>query len=186
MTKIIRILIALAFSMLAISAIFFFSEQKGVDSHQESGKVAAKLAETITTSSGKKYSENELKTLERALDYPIRKCAHLFIYFCLGFILYLSVVFIQKNKRNPLFILLCLFIIIAVATADEINQLFKEGRGSSAVDVLIDTIGGAAGIYFYYIVTDFIGHVKSLFVKPQKTNDVEKAEVKNEPEKTEA
>lgn len=168
MTKIIRILIALAFCLIAVSAIFFFSEQKGSTSHMESGRFAAKLSEMITSSSDTKFSATDRIILTKALDFPIRKCAHLFIYFCLGFILYLSAVFIQKDKRNPVFILICLLLVIAVASADEINQMFKEGRGSSALDVLIDTIGGAAGIYFYYIITDFIGHVRSLFDRSEK------------------
>ena len=166
MNKLIRVLIALAFSMLAISAIFFFSEQNGSASHQESNQLATKLAEEITSLSTKtSFPNNEKNTVARALNHPLRKCAHLLIYFCLGFILYLSAVFIQAGKRKPVFILVCLLIIIMVACADEINQFFTEGRGSSVKDVLIDTVGGALGIYFYYIITDFIGHVKDLFRK---------------------
>lgn len=169
MTKAIRILIAVAFSLLVISAIFFFSEQKGGDSHKESGKIAEKLSEMIVSASKENsYTDYQKKTLTIALDRPIRKFAHLFIYFCLGFILYLSAVFIQKDKRRPIFILVCLFIVIGIAFVDEINQFYTEGRGSSMKDILIDTAGGAAGIYFYYIITDLIGHIKSLFKKQEQ------------------
>ena len=175
MSRIIRIFIALAFSLIAISVIFFFSEQNGSASHKESGKFASVLAEEITSASTKiSFTEEEKKTVARALNYPLRKCAHLMIYFGLGFILYLSVVFIQTGKRKPIFILICLFIIIAVASADEINQFYTEGRGSSIKDVFIDTAGGAAGIYFYYIITDFIGHVKKLFYRQDGINKTDK------------
>ena len=162
MTKIIRILIALAFCLIAVSAIFFFSEQKGSESHIESSHVAAKLVEMITSSSKEGFTNDEKKVITRALDYPLRKCAHLFIYFCLGFILYLSSVFIHKDKHRPIFILICCIIVIVIAFVDEINQFYTAGRGSSFKDVLIDTVGGMAGIYFYYIITDFIGRVKNL------------------------
>ncbi len=166
MTKAIRILIAAAFLLLAVSGIFFFSEQKGSDSHKESGKIAEKLAEKmIYMSEEEGYNEYQKQILVKALDRPIRKCAHLFIYFCLGFLIYISAVFIQKDKRKPIYILVCVFIIIAIAFADEVNQFYTEGRGSSITDIFIDIAGGAAGMYFYYIITDFFGHVKSLFKK---------------------
>ena len=170
MSKAIRILIAVACSFLVISAIFFFSEQSGGESYSQSTKVASALAKAITSMANDKFSERDLKTLEKALNLPVRKMAHLSIYFGLGFVLYLSVIFVLKGKSRPVFIWACLLVVIAVATADEINQYFQEGRGSSATDVLIDTVGGALGIYFYYIITDFVGHVKNLFKKKESNS----------------
>jgi VanZ family protein len=163
MSKTIKILIALACSLLVVSAIFFFSEQSGEESHEKSGKVASSLAKTIADMSNGAIKDYELRYIEKALDYPVRKFAHLSIYFGLGFVFYLSAVLIQNGKKRPLFILVCLVLVVLVASADEINQFFKDGRGASFKDVLIDTAGGALGVYFYYILTDFAGHVKALF-----------------------
>ena len=170
MTKTIRVLIAIACTMIAVSAIFFFSEQSGTESHEVSSKAAEGIAHMMTDNSSRSFSEKDMKILVNALDYPIRKIAHLSIYFFLGFVMYISVVFVQKEKMRPALILPCLLFVILVATADEVNQFYNEGRGSSPADVLIDTVGGALGIYFYYMITDFIGHVKKLF---RKQGDIE-------------
>ena len=71
----------------------------------------------------------------------------------------------KKYLSLMLVLALMLTSVSFVASADEINQYFKDGRGSSVSDVLLDTIGGTLGIYFYYIVTDFIGHVRGLLGK---------------------
>ena len=162
MKKNVRILFAVIIIMITISAIFFFSEQTGNDSHAESMQVAGKIAELIASNSEQTFSENDIQIISKALNHPIRKLAHIFIYFCLGFVTYASTVLIQTKKKRPSYILLCLLIVISVAFADEINQFYSGGRGSSVTDVVIDTAGGVLGIYFYFIITDFAGHIKAL------------------------
>ena len=165
MKKTIRIIIAMLFWAIAIVVIFFFSDQDGDTSHIESGQVSKKAAEVITSMTESAFSEREVKTVARALEKPIRKCAHLLIYFSLGLILHLALRFVLWGEKHPKLVFLCLFIVFAVACADEINQYYNKDRGSSVADVFLDTIGGAAGIYFYFFVTDLIGHIKNLFKK---------------------
>ncbi len=171
MIKSIRIIIAVLCSLVVISGIFFFSEQSGGQSHAESGKVAEIIAKAITAPVRDNYSDKEIKVLVKALDYPVRKLAHLSIYFCLGLVSYLSMLFIWKGERKQIFILVCIGIVIVVAATDEINQFYKDGRGASVTDVFIDTVGGILGIYFYYFITDFVRHLKSLLHYKEKKND---------------
>ena len=171
MSKSIRIMVALTCSLLVVLAIFFFSDQSGGESHAKSGKVAEKLAKIIEASSGNYYSEKELHRLEKALDYPVRKVAHFLIYYCLGFVTYISILFVQKWKRNHRYVLFSLLLVLIVAIADETHQLFIAGRGASVSDVMIDCFGGLLGVYSYYIFTDFFRRVINLFKKKETTDD---------------
>ncbi len=159
--KAIKIMVILFFISLSIAAIFFFSDQTGDNSHTESRLVADRIAEFITSDSENAATNKEIEIISRALDKPIRKLAHLFIYFCLGFIVFTSVRVLGLGKSRPVCILFCILFVVAIASADEFNQMFKEGRGASLKDVVIDTVGGTIGIYFYFIITDFIKRFKA-------------------------
>ncbi len=166
MPRVYKILVTVAVILLSISAIFFFSEQSGTDSHTESLKVA-KIAATgiLRMTPSVNCNSSEINKLALLLDYPIRKLAHLFIYFMLGFIAYAGTRFALENKFRPLFALIIILLIFIVACADEINQYYSVGRGAAFSDVIIDTIGGIMGIYFFHILKDFASHVKQLFHK---------------------
>ena len=162
----IRILLVTAVALIGIAAIFFFSDQSGTDSHNTSHKFAEKAAEGIVKMypSGK-INQNVVTTVAKVLDYPIRKLAHLFIYFMLGLLFYTGLRFILGEKIRPAYALIVIFMVFLVACADEINQYFSAGRDASFKDVIIDTVGGTFGLYFFHIIKDFISHMKSLFRK---------------------
>lgn len=166
MPKLFRILLASAMILLSVAAIFFFSEQSGTASHRSSQKVAEWTADGLIQmhpSSG--YTLSDFKTISKVLEYPIRKLAHLCIYFILGLMVYLGLRFVLAEKMRPRYALFVVLLVFLVACADEINQYYSGGRGASFSDVILDTCGGALGMYFFHIVKDFISHIKALFRK---------------------
>ena len=70
-------------------------------------------------------------------DFVLPKTVHLIEYAVLGFLL------LWATRRDGLAFLLGL----AYAASDEVHQRFVEGRHGSALDVVIDSIGLAVGIY---------------------------------------
>ena len=168
MPKLVKIFLAIAVALISIAAIFFFSEQSGSVSHSSSMKVAERVAEDLVKMSPSAQNTNGIVLLSKALDYPIRKLAHLFIYFMLGLIIYLCLRFVLAEKVHPSYAFLVIIFVFLVACADEINQHFTVGRGASFKDIILDTIGGTLGIYFFNMIKDFIMHIRSLFRKKAK------------------
>jgi VanZ family protein len=72
-----------------------------------------------------------------AIDIVLSKGAHLTEYAVLGFLL------VWATRREGAALLLG----IAYAASDEVHQHFVPGRHGSALDVVIDTVGLAVGIY---------------------------------------
>ena len=59
----------------------------------------------------------------------------------------LFVIWSQWIPRNRVFCCLILAWVFLSAGADEIHQLFVNGRDGNMMDVLIDTLGGAFGLF---------------------------------------
>lgn len=82
-----------------------------------------------------------------AVNFAIRKGAH-FILFAL---LAMFIKVLLKNVKGSYGIAwLCT---TSYGIVDELHQLYIPGRGSSVLDVLIDSIGGGAGLVLYYLIT---------------------------------
>ena len=80
----------------------------------------------------------------------VRKCAHFFEFFLLGFLI---VNFIKHYKKlNIKIIIYCIFFCIMYAISDEIHQLFVSGRSCEIKDIIIDSSGSISGIFFYYLL----------------------------------
>lgn len=129
--------------MLLITApISFFSSQDGVDSHRISENFAIKIFQ---------LDNDELESdpyLLRKLDFKVRKLAHCFIY---GVTTLILLLLFRNANQKPL---LLLFMIL-VSVIDELNQLFKVGRGGQISDVMIDVIGICLGAITYLMITNF-------------------------------
>lgn len=80
----------------------------------------------------------------------IRKTAHFVEYAILAFLAWRA--FRRSNFPSTRSIAFSLFIVVAVAFTDEVNQSFQSSRTSSGWDVLLDISGGA----FAMIVCFFI------------------------------
>jgi VanZ family protein len=70
-------------------------------------------------------------------DLLLRKAAHMTEYAILGALLLRAL-----GRELPAFL-----VGVAYAATDEIHQHFVEGRHASAIDVALDSVGVAAGIY---------------------------------------
>lgn len=119
-------------------AVFLFSNQNGDASSDTSGKMINGILKVV----GKNESDQE-KLVEK-LQPPIRKLAHLTLYFIGGVFIALLV----KTFNIPIAkqIIYSQIFLTIYAVSDEFHQLFSSGRGASIIDIAIDSIGGFVGI----------------------------------------
>lgn len=137
--------IKLCLIILWMIVIFMFSNQKAVESSKLSDGFILRSVRIIEKINHKQYSDEEI--LKRFI-YPVRKLAHVTIYFILGFLVYLYVKDLKIDNKIIISILICAL----YATSDEIHQLFILGRSGEVKDVLIDTLGSVLGILFLKIL----------------------------------
>ena len=78
--------------------------------------------------------------------FLIRKSAHAFLYFLLGFLMINYLSELSISSKILLSILFCVFYSIT----DEIHQTFLIGRSGEITDVVLDSIFSVIGIYFYH------------------------------------
>lgn len=79
-------------------------------------------------------------------DFVLRKCAHIFEFTVLGFLIFNAVWrsdwFKEKKQlRVSYSILIAFFIALSLAISDEIHQTYVRGRNGTYTDVMIDSIG---------------------------------------------
>lgn len=78
------------------------------------------------------------------VEFFIRKGAHFFTYFLIGFFWFLG---LKKRVRHEwLTILLSVLLAIGYASFDELRQSFNPGRTGLMADVILDTAGAVVGI----------------------------------------
>lgn len=78
------------------------------------------------------------------VEFFIRKAAHFFSYFFLGFFWILG---LRKRVRDDwLTILLSILLCIGYASFDELHQNFTPDRTALMADVILDTVGAIVGI----------------------------------------
>lgn len=77
----------------------------------------------------------------------IRKCAHMFLYFVLGILLFMCLRF-KTNHPHIVTIIGCYI----YACSDEIHQLFVDGRGALLSDTFIDLAGGIVGMMVISVI----------------------------------
>ena len=82
----------------------------------------------------------------------VRKLAHLSEYAMLGILACRAFAGSSKDRVRKFVYLAAIFLVVAVAGSDEINQSFNPERTGSPIDVLIDVAGGFLGILFYYFL----------------------------------
>jgi VanZ family protein len=84
------------------------------------------------------------------LEFFIRKGAHLFVYFILGFLVVRAT--LQHVKSQKTGIVLAITLTVLYALSDEFHQGFTTNRSPHIEDVGIDTIGGLLGITLYSLL----------------------------------
>lgn len=134
--------------------IFYFSHQPSVQSDSVSNGMMEKIIDILEIVTNHRFNDNEIENIYKYGITPLRKCAHLTIYFVLGMLTY-SLLKQYDFNNNELIILSILFCML-YACSDEIHQLFIYGRSGETKDVLIDTFGSFLGVFmsknflFYY------------------------------------
>jgi VanZ family protein len=85
-----------------------------------------------------------------AFDFFVKKGGHMIGYALLSAAYFHAL----NNGRKPTRLQFFIAVLLAVlyAATDEIHQLFTPGRGSSIVDVGIDSIGGFIGLGLWYLI----------------------------------
>ena len=131
-----------ALAMLAL--IFSFSAQTGVESGGLSKAVSQWIVLHWNQLTGGSLAANEIVLQASAIEFWVRKGAHMTEYalLCWSVSLPFFVWRIQPKLRIPLTPLLC----AAVAASDEFHQSFVAGRGPSVRDVGIDTLGALCAL----------------------------------------
>ncbi len=123
MKKSVKIIISWTAVLICMAVIFILSAQKGDDSQQ--------------------LSDNLIFVLGLGLNSEfVRACAHFLEYSGLAVLIYNALY--QSCLRTRPF--LSIIISAAYAVTDEIHQFFVEGRAAQISDIVIDTLGAAAGI----------------------------------------
>ena len=130
--------------------IFSFSSQTGDVSSQVSYQVSYKIVYTVDDALDAGMEGWEIDTWVYRIHGLVRKAAHVTLYFALA----IAVAFplYVYGVRGIWLMLLAGFICVAFACSDEYHQSFVEGRGPSARDVMIDSIGIFFGIILVRIV----------------------------------
>lgn len=121
-------------SVLVMAVIYLFSAQSGAVSGELSGKVGGFLRETL-----------KIFLPEETVDFlaeliPVRKCAHVFLYLCLGTTVTLFF-YTFSFRRQRAYFLLPILVCFLYACFDELHQTFVTDRTGQFSDVLVDSVG---------------------------------------------
>lgn len=149
--KKILITVPAAILLLALYIVIFgFSAQDGEQSGNISRLISEKCVEFFNSLSGKRWSALFMENMAEYFEHPVRKLAHFSEYACMGVLVY--VIWSQWLGKGKKLYLLTVVWVFASASADEFHQLFVPGRYGSIADVLLDTCGGAFGMFACLIV----------------------------------
>lgn len=78
------------------------------------------------------------------LEHILRKTAHFCMFALEGFLMYMSVYLTFRSRRRA--IILAAAANVAIASLNELHQLFFEGRSCELRDILINSAGAFTGI----------------------------------------
>lgn len=104
----------------------------------------------VSTSSLFTNVDKNSKDMERIVEktsFPLRKCAHFFMYFALSFLI-MNALYINGVKKNTLIITSIICILFAIT--DETHQLFVNGRSGKVVDVFLDSSASLICAFLYH------------------------------------
>lgn len=146
----VRKIIKIILIVLWCSLIFMFSNDTGGTSTKKSDGLIVRTVEKVIKRS---LSSEEKDKVLRYFVVPVRKSAHLFIYFILGFL----IISLLREYRNidMKVVFLAVFLAFLYACSDEVHQLFVRGRSGQVKDVFIDTFGSFLGVLLYSFIYRF-------------------------------
>ncbi|MBO5094527.1 MAG: VanZ family protein [Lachnospiraceae bacterium] len=146
-------------ALLVMYMIFSFSSQDGAQSARLSRQISYKAVAVADSVLEKDWSEEQIERYAERIHYYVRKTAHVTEYFVLA--VTVSFPLYVYGIRGMWLVLLAGGFCVSFAGLDEYHQSFVAGRGPSARDVAIDSIGILPGIILVRI-TGFIGR-KTVF-----------------------
>lgn len=150
MKRIIVKLLAWVPAIVVGLMIMGFSSQDGVSSQGLSDKVAARMLHFANEIHMVTVTEDNEAILVEKMQVPIRKAAHMTEYaiFTLCVVLGLYAFGVRGARLTAI----AVGTTFVFACTDEIHQLFVPGRSGQFTDVLIDTLGGAMGLFAKKII----------------------------------
>ena len=155
MKKYIIRIISIICLILTFFVIFNFSSQDGEISGGLSRNISTEIIELYDFKGNLNFEEKKEKV--DIIEPIIRKLAHLSIYTVVGICL-MSLLYTYNMKFKNRIILGSLIGMI-YAISDEIHQSFTPGRGPAIVDVCIDTIGVAIGLFIVCLIINIYNKV---------------------------
>lgn len=140
MRKVVSVLLVVIWML----TIFDFSNATGEKSGGLSDKII-KIGVTIFTDI--EDGTEKMDEIVSYLSFPVRKCAHFFVYFVLGFLV-MNALYINGVTKKTLII--CGVISILYASLDEFHQTFINGRSGQISDVLLDSSGALFSSFLFH------------------------------------
>ena len=148
-----KIIIYLCLTLLVMSLIFYFSSQSGDRSQSQSDGFLGSIKELMKL----------LPPLTgEGPEHDVRKYAHMFEYFALGVSCFglLAELFLHSTQRYAAAALAAYVFCLLYACSDEFHQYFIPGRSAQFSDVLVDSVGAAAGVMLMLAVSLLIASGK--------------------------
>lgn len=149
----VKVVISWLFVIVWMGVIFMLSSMNGEESTDlsDSGiRDVVSSAVSVTNKMGITHDDgNQKYFIEKMviyLNYPVRKCAHMFEYFVLAMLVFNAFCVSGVDSKKVLYYVIG-FVLIYACT-DEFHQIFT-GRTAMFADVLIDTLGGYLGTLLY-------------------------------------
>ena len=141
--------------------IFGFSAQDAEQSGGLSSAISKFCVEMVNSMKGHSWSGEEVNFWAAYFEKPIRKLAHFCEYAVMGLLIYTMLRQWKKNSIR-LFLLITLWVLLSAA-GDEFHQYFVPGRYASPLDVLLDTGGGMAGMFFCIMIEKIYHHWRRVY-----------------------
>ena len=135
--------------------IFLFSSQPSDESSKVSGTVCERVVEDANRVLKLEMNQARVQSVAEAIEYPVRKAAHMTEYAILGLLSFAFYSSWQLRKKRYLTALGTVFL---YACTDEFHQLFVPGRSGRVADVLLDSTGAAVGVCLFLIIQMWIQH----------------------------
>lgn len=163
--------------------IFSFSGQTGDVSSQLSFKVSCKIVEAGDYIFDANLEQWQIEEWADKIHFITRKLAHMTVYFALA--VAVSFPLYVYGMHGFLLMLTAGIICVGFACGDEYHQSFVAGRGPSAKDVAIDSVGIFLGIIVVRIIgwtgrkTIFRPKAQKVKPKKQKIRQTKKIKQKN-------
>lgn len=147
--KLLRALPPAALLLALYGIIFGFSAQDAETSGSFSLWVSQECVALLNSLAGGKLSEQLMREMSLYFEHPIRKAAHFCEYAVMGGLVFGVFSPFRKPDRagGGRFVLFVVLWVFVSGALDEFHQLFVPGRYGSFADVLLDTCGGAFGLW---------------------------------------